>query len=102
MAEACIYVMKNSDKIMQEDQAPLLNIGISLDVTIKELSEIIKEVANYKGEIIWDSTKPDGTSRKLLDVSKMKAKGWEAGISLKDGIRKTYEWYIEKVCKESI
>ena len=66
------------------------------------LSEIIKDVVDYKGEIIWDSTKPDGTPRKLLDVSRMKAKGWESGISLKDGIRKTYEWYIEMFCKSSI
>jgi len=63
-------------------------------ITIKELAETIQEIVGHKGEIIWDSSKPDGTPRKLMDVSKMKAQGWEAKIDLKEGIKETYKWFL--------
>lgn len=95
MAEACIHVVKNAEKLTREDQTPLFNIGTGIDVTIKELAEVIKDIVGFKGEIVWDSTKPDGTPRKLLDVTRMKDFGWNAGIKLDEGIRTTYEWYVE-------
>jgi GDP-L-fucose synthase len=68
-----------------------INIGTGKDISIKELAEIIKEVVSYEGEIIFDKDKPDGTFRKVLDVSKAKELGWEAKIGLKEGIKMTYE-----------
>ena len=71
-----------------------VNIGAGKDITIKELAEIIKEIIGYKGDIKWDASKPDGTPRKLLDLSKIHALGWEHSTSLKGGIKKTYEWFL--------
>jgi GDP-L-fucose synthase len=70
-----------------------LNIGTGEDLTIKELAEKISRIAGFKGETKWDSTKPDGTPRKVLDVSRLKALGWEPKVSLEDGIRHTIQWF---------
>mgnify|MGYP006149794175 CR=1 FL=1 len=70
-------------------------IGTGTDLTIKELAELIQKTVGHQGEIIWDSSKPDGTPRKLMDVSKMKNKGWSATISLEAGIKATYQWFLE-------
>jgi len=99
MAEACIFIMKESDKISKDNKTPLFNIGTGEDLTIKKLAEVIKNIVDFKGEIVWDTTKPDGTPQKLLDVSKIEALGWRAGIGLESGIRKTYEWFVENTCK---
>ncbi len=88
LADACIYFMCNYN------QDSLVNIGTGKDIAIKDLAYIIKDIVNYKGEIVWDSSKPDGTPRKLLDVSKAKNLGWESSITLLDGIRMTYDWYV--------
>ena len=74
---------------------PHLNMGSGKEVSIKELAEAIKEVVGFEGEIKWDSTKPDGTPRKLMDSSKLAELGWKAKISLKDGLTSTYKWYVE-------
>ena len=66
-------------------------------MTIKSLAELIKKVTGHTGEIEWDSEKPDGTPRKLMDVSKMAAAGWEAKIGLEDGVRDTYEWFLKNI-----
>lgn len=87
LASASIFLLEN----YQGDIA--LNVGTGSDVSIKELAEIIREIVGYEGEITWDATKPDGTPRKLLDVSRISALGWSPKISLEDGIRSTYEWY---------
>ena len=84
MAEACVFLMKNYD------QAGLINIGTGKDVSIKELAETIRTITNFKGEIIWDTEKPDGTPRKLMDVSKLSSLGWNYKIELKEGIEKVY------------
>ncbi len=97
MAEACIYVMKNADQLIDGNKKPLFNIGVGTDVSIKELAGVIKAIVGFEGDIVWDTTKPDGTPRKLLDVSKMKTMGWSTGISLEDGIRKTYNWYVDTI-----
>jgi GDP-L-fucose synthase len=72
-----------------------INVGVGEDVSIKELAETIKRIIGFEGSIEWDSSKPDGTPRKLLDVSRLTDLGWKAKISLEDGIASTYQWYKE-------
>ena len=91
LADACVFLM---DNYSHREIGEFMNIGTGSDITIKGLADLVAETVGYKGRIELDSTKPDGMPRKLLDVSKIKALGWYAKISLKDGIRKTYEWYI--------
>lgn len=81
-----------------ENQLPdyLYNVGTGTDLTIKELAEMIQGIVGHTGEILWDSTKPDGTPRKLMDVSKMMSSGWKAKIGLEEGIILTYKWFLEK------
>jgi len=90
MADACVYLMENYD---YADIGEFVNIGTGKDLSIKELAELIKDVVGYEGDIVYDTSKPDGTPRKLLDVSRLNGLGWEANISLRDGIIQTYEWY---------
>jgi GDP-L-fucose synthase len=89
LAEAVVFAMENPF----EDN--LYNVGTGSDLTIKELAELIQKTVGHQGEIIWDSSKPDGTPRKLLDVSKMTAQGWKAKISLEEGVKSTYQWFLE-------
>ena len=84
MADACVYLMKHYN------EEGLINIGVGEDLTIKELAGMINEITGYNGKIIFDTSKPDGTPRKLLDVSKLSALGWKASISLKQGIAGVY------------
>ena len=86
-SEACVYLMEhfNASGISE-----LINIGVGEDVTIRELAELIKDITGYKGKIVFDTTKPDGTPQKLLDVSSMDKLGWHSSISLRDGIERTY------------
>ena len=92
MADACVYLMENYDAA---DIGEFVNIGVGEDLTIRELAELIKDIVGYKGEIVYDTTKPDGTPQKLLDVSRLHGLGWDARISLRDGIGQAYEWYKE-------
>ncbi len=90
LADACFHLMKNySAKQIGE----LVNVGTGKECTIKELAEMIAEIVGYKGELDWDTSKPDGTPRKLQDVSRLSALGWEAKIGLKEGIAREYEGY---------
>ena len=91
MAEAVVYVLEHN---LPEH---LYNIGTGKDITIKELAETIQKVIGHQGNVIWDASKPDGTPRKLMDVSKMKEIGWEYSTKLKEGIIKTYSWYLENI-----
>lgn len=91
MAEAVVYALEN------ELPEYLYNIGSGKDITIKELAETIQKVTGHKGTIVWDSEKPDGTPRKLMDVSKMKDLGWEFSTELKEGIEKTYSWFLKNI-----
>lgn len=93
LASACIFLMNNYSS------PEIINIGTGEDLSILELANTIKEYVGYKGNIVWDSSKPDGTLRKLLDVSKLKALGWSPKIKLNDGIKRTYEWYKENINK---
>ena len=85
MADACVFLMKNYN------EEGLINIGVGEDLSIKELAEMIKEIVGYKGKIVFDASKPDGTPRKLMDVSKLSALGWKASTPLKDGITQVYK-----------
>ena len=87
LASACLFLIESYD----DDVA--INVGVGEDIAIKELAELIRRVVGFEGEIEWDSSKPDGTPRKLLDVSRIESLGWKATISLEDGIRSTYEWF---------
>jgi GDP-L-fucose synthase len=85
MADACVFLMKNYN------EPGLINIGIGEDLSIKELSEMIKEITGYNGKIVFDSSKPDGTPRKLMDITKLSSLGWKAKIPLQNGIERTYK-----------
>jgi len=91
VADACVFLMENYD------DSGLVNVGFGKDITILELAKLIAEIAGYTGEIHTDLSKPDGTPRKLMDVSKINAMGWKARISLEDGIRMVYEEYQTKL-----
>ena len=91
MAEAVVYALENN---LPEY---LYNIGTGKDITIKELAETIQKVIGHEGNIIWDISKPDGTPKKLMDVSKMKKFGWQYSTELEDGIEKTYKWFLENI-----
>lgn len=90
-AEACFVCMKDYNEFEH------INVGTGEDVTIKELAQTVADVVGYNRDINWDSTKPNGTPRKVLNVDKIKALGWEPKISLKEGIKTTYEWYKDYV-----
>lgn len=89
MADACIYLMETYEG------NDFFNIGTGKEITIKGLAELIKEVVGYEGKIVWDSTKPDGTPRKLLDVSRLEKAGWKYKMELKDGVKEAYKWFLE-------
>ena len=89
MADAVVYLLK------QYDDEPIVNIGWGKDVTIHELAELVMSIVGYKGMLKFDSSKPDGTPRKLLDTERLSKLGWQPKISLKDGISQTYRWFTE-------
>lgn len=97
LAEASIFIM-NLDKIKLNESTGIMtshiNVGSGIDYSIKEIAEIISKITNYKGKIIWDKSMPDGTEKKLLDVSKLRKLGWESKILLEDGLQSTYEWFL--------
>src|SRR3989344_1447896 len=89
LANACLFLMNNYN------DSEIINIGVGEDLSILELANVVKKCVGYKGDIVWDKSRPDGTLRKLLDVSKLQGLGWKAKINLEDGIRRTYEWFRE-------
>jgi GDP-L-fucose synthase len=98
MAEASVFVMNLDDEIYQAHTQPMLshiNVGTGIDCTIKEMAETMKAVVGFQGDIVWDTTKPDGTPRKLMDVSRLEKLGWKAKTSLKDGLNMTYQWFLQ-------
>ncbi len=90
MADACVYLLEHYSGPEH------VNIGTGKEISIKELAEIVKETVGFTGEIIWDSSMPDGTPRKLLDVSRLRQIGFTEKVSLKDGIKRTYDWYLSQ------
>ncbi len=97
LADACLHVLAN----VSAGQVPgdIINIGCGTDVTIAELAILIQSAVGHRGDIIWDSSKPDGTPRKLMDVSRMSSLGWQARIKLEQGIADTYQWFCRGSAK---
>ena len=100
MADACVHVMNLDDKtadreLLNYPTPCFVNVGSGVDGTIRQLAEVIQEVVGFKGEVVFDASKPDGTPQKLLDVSRLAHLGWRSKISLKEGIRQAYEWYLK-------
>src|SRR5690554_1174462 len=98
MAQASVYVMNLDDETYRTNTQPMLshiNVGTGVDCTIRELAEAMKQVVGFEGDLVFDTSKPDGAPRKLMDVSRLKALGWEAGISLEQGLEQTYKWFLE-------
>lgn len=87
LASACLFLMNNYDS------PEIINIGLGEDLSIAEFAELVKKVSGFKGEILWDKSKPNGTMRKLLDVSRLHALGWRHTITLEQGVKETYHWY---------
>lgn len=93
MADACVFLMETYSS------GEIVNVGVGDDLPIADLARLVGEIVGYKGELVFDTSKPDGTPRKLLDVSRLTAAGWKARIALRDGIAETYRWYLEQAAK---
>lgn len=100
MAAASIYVMELDAATFKANTQPMLshiNVGTGVDCTIRELAETVAKVTGYTGKLSFDATKPDGTPRKLMDVSRLEQLGWKASISLEDGLNNAYQWYLDNI-----
>ena len=100
MAAASVHVMELDDASYRDNTQPMLshiNVGTGVDCTIRELAETVAKVTGFTGRLSFDASKPDGAPRKLMDVSRLKALGWQADIGLEDGLRDAYGWYVENV-----
>ncbi len=96
LAGACVHLMENYHA---RDLGEFVNVGTGEDITIRELADMVKAIVGFQGEVAWDTTKPDGTPRKLLDISRIRALGWEPRITLEEGITIIYQWYQEKLAQ---
>lgn len=94
MADACVYIVEH---VQPEQAGELINVGTGAEVTIRELAELLCHVIGFQGKLVFDETKPDGTPRKLTDVSKLHQLGWSHTIQLEQGIRDTYQWYLKQL-----
>jgi Nucleoside-diphosphate-sugar epimerases len=91
LASACLFLLE------KYDSPKIVNVGCGEDISIRELAELICAVVGFEGQLAWDDSKPDGTPRKLLDVTKLQNLGWGPTIALHDGIAQTYEWFLKNV-----
>jgi GDP-L-fucose synthase len=89
LADACVFLMR------EYEDPDIINVGVGRDISVRELAELIREVVGYEGRIDHDTSRPDGTPRKLMDVSRLTGLGWTASIPLEEGVRRTYEWFLE-------
>ena len=99
MAQASLFVLELDEVTYQANTQPMLshiNVGTGVDVTIREMAETMKEVVGFKGKLTFDTTKPDGAPRKLIDVTRLENMGWKYSVDLRKGIEKTYDWYLEE------
>jgi GDP-L-fucose synthase len=94
LADACVHLMRTYDG------DGIVNVGVGEDVSIRELAERVRDVVGYRGDLVQDTSKPDGTPRKLLDVSRLNGLGWKASVGLRDGIASTYAWFLEHVARD--
>jgi len=95
LASACVFLLE------KYDSAEIVNVGCGEDISIRELAELICDLVGFRGDLTWDATKPDGTPRKLLDVSKLHDLGWRHSIGLREGIARTYEWFLQNPAQEA-
>jgi GDP-L-fucose synthase len=93
LASACLFLLE------KYDSTEIINVGCGEDLAIRELAELICDVVGFDGEVAWDTTKPDGTPRKLLDISKLRGLGWQPAIPLRDGIAQTYDWFLRNAAR---
>jgi len=93
-ADACVFLLE------KYDSPEIINVGCGEDISIRALAELICDVVGFQGDLAWDTTKPDGTLRKLLDVSKLSDLGWRSAVSLREGISRTYEWFLQNLPRE--
>ncbi|CAC9605844.1 GDP-L-fucose synthetase (EC 1.1.1.271) [uncultured Gammaproteobacteria bacterium] len=101
MAQASLFVLELDEQTYKDNTQPMLshiNVGTGKDITIREMAETMKQVVGYEGKLTFDATKPDGAPKKLIDVTRLENMGWQYNIDLKDGLTKTYNWYLES-CK---
>jgi len=99
MAAASLFVLGLNEETYQKNTQPMLshiNVGTGVDVTIREMAETMKRVVGFEGELVFDTSKPDGAPRKLIDVSRLSAMGWRYAIGLEEGLQKTYEWFLSQ------
>ncbi|MFT3928221.1 MAG: GDP-L-fucose synthase [Myxococcales bacterium] len=89
LADACLFLMESYDK------PEIVNIGVGDDISIRELAELVRDVVGYQGELVFDTSKPDGTPRKLVDVGRLNGLGWRAKTGLREGLERTYKWYLD-------
>jgi GDP-L-fucose synthase len=94
LADACLFLMEKYD---YSEVGELINIGTGKDITIRDLATRISNIVGFTGRVVWDGTKPDGTPKKLLDISRIRQLGWQPKTSLEEGIRRTYDWYLSSV-----
>ncbi|HZP12803.1 MAG TPA: GDP-L-fucose synthase [Nevskiaceae bacterium] len=95
LAEACVFLLERSREQWRALETTHVNVGCGEDVTIRELVELVRQATGYRGEVKWDATKPDGTPRKLLDISLMRRLGWAPKVGLTDGLASTYRWFLQ-------
>ncbi|OGH66448.1 MAG: GDP-fucose synthetase [Candidatus Magasanikbacteria bacterium RIFCSPHIGHO2_02_FULL_41_13] len=97
MADGCVFMMENYNPTKEENEkGPIfMNLGTGVDVTIKELTEMVKVVTGFEGEVVWDTSKPDGTPRKLLDMSRLHNLGWHHKVDLEEGVQLSYQWFLD-------
>ena len=95
LAAACLFLLE------KYDSAEIINVGCGEEISIRGLAELICEIVGFKGELVWDATKPDGAPRKVLDVSRMHALGWRHAVGLREGIARTYEWFLQNAPPDS-
>jgi GDP-L-fucose synthase len=96
LADACVFLMKNYD------EPDIVNVGVGEDLSIRAIADMICRVVGFQGKLVFDTSKPDGTPRKVLDISRLTALGWKARIGLEEGIRGTYKWYLEAVAQKTL
>jgi GDP-L-fucose synthase len=105
MAVASLFILELDEEAYQSNTKPMLshiNVGTGVDVTIREMAETMKQVVGFKGKLTFDTTKPDGASRKLIEVSRLSSMGWKYSVDLEGGLKKTYKWYLSKNEKYNI
>jgi GDP-L-fucose synthase len=99
MAQASLFVLELDEQTYKDNTQSMLshiNVGTGKDTTIREMAETMKQVVGYEGKLTFDTTKSDGAPRKLIDVTRLKRMGWEYSVDLKEGLKKTYNWYVNE------